>query len=82
VVEILVAAHPRNGATSSRRVKTMSAGPPLALPSSTAPLDFSKQINLSSLRDQRVLVTGGANGIGAGFVAALAQAGYDRTHAA
>ncbi|KAI9689263.1 MAG: hypothetical protein M1820_010174 [Bogoriella megaspora] len=41
----------------------------------TKPVDFAKSIDKSTLKGQSVLVTGGANGIGAGIVRELAEAG-------
>ncbi|KAI9658954.1 MAG: hypothetical protein M1821_001914 [Bathelium mastoideum] len=41
----------------------------------TEPVDFGKAINTSTLKGQSAIVTGGASGIGAGAVAALAEAG-------
>lgn len=44
-------------------------------PGISAPIDFSKTIDKSRLKDKTALVTGGASGIGAGVVSELAQAG-------
>lgn len=45
-------------------------------PYATTPkIDFSKPIDKSALKGQSVLVTGGANGIGAGIATAIAEAG-------
>ncbi|ORY15947.1 hypothetical protein BCR34DRAFT_597993 [Clohesyomyces aquaticus] len=42
---------------------------------STPKVDFTKNINLSNVKGKSVIVTGGANGIGAGCAAAFAAAG-------
>ncbi|EME82580.1 uncharacterized protein MYCFIDRAFT_174145 [Pseudocercospora fijiensis CIRAD86] len=41
----------------------------------SVPVDFTKQYDISTLRGRTALVTGGASGIGAGTVKALAEAG-------
>lgn len=41
----------------------------------TEPVDFSKPLDLSVIKGKSALVTGGANGLGAGFVTALAENG-------
>ncbi|KAF1815771.1 NAD(P)-binding protein [Eremomyces bilateralis CBS 781.70] len=42
---------------------------------SSPAVDFTKTVNTAGLKGQSALVTGGANGIGAGFATALAEAG-------
>ena len=44
-------------------------------PGISDPVNFSKPIDTSQLKDKTALVTGGASGIGAGIVSELAQAG-------
>lgn len=44
-------------------------------PGISDPVDFSKAIDTSRVKDKAALVTGGASGMGAGIVEALAQAG-------
>lgn len=44
-------------------------------PAISDPVDFAKPIDISKVRNKTALVTGGASGIGAGIVKALAQAG-------
>jgi 5'-hydroxyaverantin dehydrogenase len=41
----------------------------------TNPIDFSKDVDTSNLKDKNVIVTGGANGLGAGCVTAFAEGG-------
>ncbi|KAF7197844.1 5'-hydroxyaverantin dehydrogenase, partial [Pseudocercospora fuligena] len=41
----------------------------------SVPIDFTKQYDLSTLKERTALVTGGASGIGAGIVKALGEAG-------
>ncbi|KAF2795438.1 NAD(P)-binding protein [Melanomma pulvis-pyrius CBS 109.77] len=41
----------------------------------TKSIDFSKAVDSSTLKDKSVIVTGGANGLGAGCVTAFAEAG-------
>lgn len=42
----------------------------------TKPVDFSKEVDTGNLKDKSVIVTGGASGLGAGFVNAIARAGF------
>jgi 5'-hydroxyaverantin dehydrogenase len=42
---------------------------------STRPIDFAKEVDTSNVKDKSVIVTGGANGIGAGCATAFAEAG-------
>lgn len=41
----------------------------------TEKIDFSKDVDASNLKGKSVVVTGGANGLGAGSVKAFAEAG-------
>lgn len=41
----------------------------------SGPVDSSVPINASNLKDKRAIITGGASGIGEGYVRALAAAG-------
>lgn len=41
----------------------------------TKPIDFSKTVDTSSLKDKSIIVTGGANGIGLACAKAFAEAG-------
>lgn len=42
---------------------------------STRPIDFTKEVDTSNVKDKSVIMTGGANGIGAGCATAFAEAG-------
>jgi NADPH:quinone reductase-like Zn-dependent oxidoreductase len=42
----------------------------------TQPADLTKVIDTSRLRDQSVVITGGASGLGQAIVKAMAEAGY------
>ena len=41
----------------------------------TEAIDFSNILDISGLKDQNIIITGGASGIGAGCVKAFAEAG-------
>jgi short-subunit dehydrogenase len=41
----------------------------------TKPIDFSKSVDTSNLKDKSILITGGANGLGLGCAKAFAEAG-------
>lgn len=41
----------------------------------TKPVDFSKSIDTSNLKDKSVIITGGANGIGLACAKVMAEAG-------
>lgn len=41
----------------------------------TKPIDFSKPLDTSNLKDKSVIITGGANGIGLASATAFAEAG-------
>jgi predicted Rossmann-fold nucleotide-binding protein len=43
----------------------------------TKPVDFSKPVDTSNVKDKNVIVTGGASGIGAACVKAFAEAGSE-----
>ena len=44
---------------------------------STQKIDFNRPIETENLKNKNVIVTGGANGLGAGCVVAMARAGSD-----